>query len=156
MIKDDPYMLRVYVMGRYSDDNVMDVLKNIRKGIKTSIEVLMIGCAPYDPWLDFMHILLMNDEQLSNLHKEIMYKYSCAWLRASHCALLLPERIEDSVGVQEWEMPIVHERGIPIFTDLEELKRYAELSRRVHITSIDPEVTPCTSPEQCSETETAG
>lgn len=148
-------MLRVYVAGKYSDDNVLDVLNNIRKGIKISKDILLNGMAPFCPWLDYMYILMMTDGEVSALQKETMYNYSLEWLRASHVMFLLPERIDDSVGVQ-MEIADAERRGIPIFTDMQEMIHYAELSRRLHASDANPEVTPHTSPEQCSETETAG
>jgi len=124
-------MIRVYVAGKYSDDNVLDVLNNIRKGISVSKDILLLGMAPFCPWLDYMYILLMSDCEVSALQKDVFYQYSLEWLRAAHVMFLLPERTADSVGVQ-MEIAEAERRGIPIFTDIEELKKYARLSDSLH------------------------
>ena len=45
--------MRVYIAGKYSADNVLDVLGNIHDGIKASAEVLKYGMAPFCPFLDY-------------------------------------------------------------------------------------------------------
>ena len=42
--------MRVYVAGPYSADNVIDVLENIRKGQRASVEILLDGHDPFCPW----------------------------------------------------------------------------------------------------------
>ena len=63
--------------------------------------------------------------------KDVFYQYSLEWLRAAHVMFLLPERTADSVGVQ-MEIAEAERRGIPIFTDIEEMKKYARLSDSLH------------------------
>lgn len=122
-------MIRVYVAGKYSDNNVLDVLNNIRKGIQVSRRILLMGCAPFCPWLDYMYILTMSDGEMNGLRKEMLYKYSLEWLRAAHAMFLLPERIEDAHGVQD-ELAEAERLGIPVFTELDELRKYAKLVER--------------------------
>ena len=46
-------MKRIYVAGKYSADNVIDVLNNIHIGTKKCVEILKQGDAPFCPWLDY-------------------------------------------------------------------------------------------------------
>lgn len=45
-------MIKVYVAGPYSADNVIDVLKNIVRGEHMAATLFQLGYAPFCPWLD--------------------------------------------------------------------------------------------------------
>ena len=126
--------LCVYVAGKYSDTSIEAVLNNIRIGIATSRELLLAGYAPFCPWLDFQYIITMTNNEFDIWDKRIMYDYALAWLDKADCLFLLPARTEESVGVQ-MELARARERGIPIFTDIDELDYFRVKTERVHTTS---------------------
>ena len=111
---------RVYVAGSYSADNVIDVLANMRRGIRTSVAVLKAGFEPFCPWLDYHFQLQVDDDD--DLTVEDFYEYSMAWLEVSDALLVLPNS-ENSVGTQN-EIKRAKELGIPIFYHLDELRKY--------------------------------
>ena len=117
-------MIRVYVAGKYSDDNVLDVLGNISKGIKICKDLFLMGYAPFCPWLDHQYVLQMNNDERETLTVKMFHDYSLAWLDASDCMLVLPERIENSKGVQK-EIRRALERSIPVFYSLNDLEDWA-------------------------------
>lgn len=123
-------MIKVYVAGKYSDDTVLKVLNNIRKGINASRMLFTEGFAPFCPWFDFLYGITMSDEESLALRVEQYYEYSLAWLEVADCVFLLPERTENSVGVQG-ELTRARELGIPIFTDINELKNYMGKRRNI-------------------------
>lgn len=116
-------MLKVYVAGKYSDDNVLAVLNNIRKGIQLCKDLFMMGYAPFCPWLDHMYVLVMNGYDMENLSVANFHEYSMEWLKVSDCVLVIPDRIETSNGVQN-EIARAKELNIPIFYALCDLKSY--------------------------------
>lgn len=110
-------MIRVYVAGPYSSDNVIGVLDNIRNGMRAATELFLAGFAPFAPWFDFhFHLNLRDGETLS---VEDYYQYSLAWLEASHAMLVLPGW-ENSKGTLK-EIDRAHELGIPVFYNKENL-----------------------------------
>lgn len=113
-------MKRVYVAGRYSDDNVLGVLGNISRGIKLCTELFLMGFAPFCPWLDHQYVLQMDDEQRKTLSVAKFWNYSMAWLEVSDFVLVIPDRIETSKGVQA-ELAKAKELGIPIFYNVLDL-----------------------------------
>ena len=117
-------MIRVYIAGKYSDDSVLSVLGNIRKGMKAAKELLLRGFAPYCPWLDHQLVFQMTNEEADSLTVDLFYDYSIAWLEASDCMYLLREGIINSKGVaKEIEFAVAHH--IPIFTSMEDLDAWA-------------------------------
>lgn len=115
-------MRRVYVAGAYSADNVITVLNNMREGMRLSTEVLLAGFAPFSPWLDYHFNLMLRPGESLSVHD--YYEYSLAWLEASEAMILVPGW-ENSKGTQN-EIKRAHELGIPVFDNLDELKRYFE------------------------------
>lgn len=110
-------MKRVYVAGAYSADNVIQVLENMRVGMRVSTEVLLKGYAPFCPHLDYQFALMLREgEKLTVPH---YYAYSMAWLEASDVILLLPNS-ENSKGTQV-ELARANELGIPIVDSIEAL-----------------------------------
>lgn len=106
-------MIKVYIAGKYNSDNVIDVLKNIRKGIKMGAKLLKLGFAPFCPFLDFQF----------GFHEDISidnYKaFSIEWLRACDCVLML-DNWTRSEGAKE-EMRIAYRMGLLVFNSLDEL-----------------------------------
>jgi hypothetical protein len=99
--------MRVYIAGRYSDNNVIGVLNNIHDGIKASVEILKKGHAVFCPWLDYQFQFF--DKTLT---VEDYYRYSMAWLEVSQVVLVLPNS-ENSKGTQA-EIARAKELGIPV------------------------------------------
>jgi hypothetical protein len=44
-------MKRVYVAGSYNGPSVIDVLNNMRIGMRAGVDVLRAGFSPWVPWL---------------------------------------------------------------------------------------------------------
>ena len=109
-------MVKVYIAGPYSADNVMNVLHNIRKGIEMSYRVFAEGMAPFCPWLDYQYVLMDKERKLTI---QDFYDYSIAWLLVSDAMLVL-EGWQLSKGTLK-EIEIAKERGIPVFYDIESL-----------------------------------
>jgi hypothetical protein len=111
-------MKKVYVAGRYSGTNVIEILSNMRQGIKYSCEIMRMGFAPFVPWLDFQ--LGLHEKFDVETYKDV----SIEWLRASDCMFLVPKQ-ERSAGVKA-EIVIAEEMGIPIFTSMYDLIAWGE------------------------------
>ena len=60
--------LKVYIAGKYSDDNIIDCLKNIGRGEKVAAELFELGFAPYAPWHDKSFVI---DNPEGNYTKQI-------------------------------------------------------------------------------------
>ncbi len=108
---------RVYVAGAYSANNVIGVLDNMRRGMRASTEIILMGFAPFCPWFDYhFQLMLRNNERLS---VQDYYDYSIAWLEVSEAVLVLPNS-ENSVGTTK-EIQKAQELGIPIYYSKETL-----------------------------------
>jgi hypothetical protein len=124
IFKKEFMMIRVYVAGAYSGKNVLEILDNIRIGMRKGTEVLLAGFSPFVPWFDFhFQLMLKEDEKLTINH---YYEYSIAWLKVSDVMLVLPNS-ENSIGTQN-EIKIANEIGIPVYYNIEDIKtKYREL-----------------------------
>ena len=91
-------MKRVYVAGAYSADNVMDVLHNMRRGMRASTEVFLAGFAPFCPWLDYHYTLMLKEGERLTVND--YYECGLAWVEASDAVLVLPNS-DESVGTQK-------------------------------------------------------
>lgn len=104
-------MKRLYIAGPYSADNVIDVLDNMRRGMRTGTEALLQGWAPFVPWHDFhFQLMLRGDEALT---VDDYYRYSLAWLEVSDAMLVLPGW-ENSKGTLA-EIERAKKIGMPIY-----------------------------------------
>jgi hypothetical protein len=112
-------MKKIYISGPYSADNVMGVLRNIRKGIDASIEVFKAGFAPFCPWLDYHYVLADKENKLA---LEDFYNYSLAWLDASDAILMIGNWQKSKGCIKEYNFAKDHE--ILVFTSLESLIEY--------------------------------
>ena len=77
--------MRIYVAGRYSDDNILGCLSNIRRGIKICARLVKAGHTPYCPWLDFLFHFFEED-----LVEEDYYNYGLRWLEVCEEVWVLP------------------------------------------------------------------
>jgi len=109
---------RIYVAGAFNAGNVLDVLANMRRGMRQAVEVLLAGYSPFCPWLDYHFALMLKEGE--NLTIENFYNYSMAWLEVSDAILVILEGAEESVGTQG-EIKKAKELGIPICYSLGEL-----------------------------------
>lgn len=66
--------MRIYLAGKYSDDNVIEVLNNIRTGIKVAAQLLKSGNDVFCPWLDYQF------QFFEELTMEDYYRYSMSFL----------------------------------------------------------------------------
>ena len=112
-------MKKVYIAGAMSDPDCIEFLMNLNRGIRASKDLLLMGYAPYSPFIDFQFFLaLIGDEYITG---EMIKNYSLAWLEVSDAILVLPNH-HTSKGTQA-EITRAKELGIPIYYSLEELKR---------------------------------
>lgn len=112
-------MKRIYVAGKYSDDDVMSVFGNMRRGIALSVEVLKAGYAPFTPWLDY-HFCLEHPFDL-----QTMYEYSLAWLDVSDAVLVVEEGWAESRGTIK-EIDRAKNLHIPVYWSFDKLKQEVE------------------------------
>jgi len=115
-------MIKVYVAGAYSEDNVLGVLKNIGRGQSYAAALFQLGFAPFCPWHDKDFVIEHWNE---HFEVKMFYDYSIEWLKVSDCLLVVPNHF----GLKDWEhshgtqmeMNEAHDRGIPIFYSLSDL-----------------------------------
>ena len=111
-------MKRVYVAGKYSADNVIDVLTNIKTGIDYGALLLSMGYAVFCPFLDH-HFALSSWGKV--LTKEMYQDNSMAWVEVSDALFIMPHS-EKSHGVQA-EIARAKLLGIPVYYTIEALKK---------------------------------
>ena len=77
----------IFVSGRYSANNPIDMFDNMREGIRVSSKLLQLGFAPFCPWVDFHFHLVLKDREILTIQD--YYHYSIAWLKKSDAILML-------------------------------------------------------------------
>jgi hypothetical protein len=110
-------MKRIYVAGSYNGPNVIQVLDNMRIGMRASLDVLRSGFAPFCPWFDFHFQLMLGPGE--TLRIEDYYNYSIAWLKASDAIYVCNYR-EDSVGTKK-EIEVAEQMSIPVYYTMQDL-----------------------------------
>lgn len=110
-------MIRVYVAGAMSSDNILGVLGNISEGVKYGALLLKEGFAPFVPHLDVAFRLQQGKDY--NIPMEYYYNYTMEWLRVSQYVLVVPDW-EESVGTRK-EIEMAEKLGIPVYYNLEDL-----------------------------------
>ena len=110
-------MLKVYLAGPYSSDNILKGLENIRTGQRMATKLLLHGLSPFCPWLDHQLFLQLREGETISL--ETIQAHSMAWLRASDAVLVL-KGFEASRGTLA-EIAVAYERDIPVFYNLTDL-----------------------------------
>jgi hypothetical protein len=110
-------MKKIYIAGAYSADNIIDILDNIRKGIRMASILLRAGYAPFCPFVDFLYLLQLREGE--SLSVKIMQDYSMAWLEKCDAMILL-DNYDSSLGTLK-EINRADELDIPIFYNLETL-----------------------------------
>jgi hypothetical protein len=109
-------MKRIYIAGPYSANNVMDVLKNIREGIRISTEVMKMGYSPFCPFMDFHFVLADIGNELK---LEDFYRYSMDWLAVSD-AILMTGHWTESKGCVD-ELNFAKQNKIPVFYSISDI-----------------------------------
>lgn len=122
-------MIRVYVAGAYSADNVLSVLNNMRIGMRAAKDVLVAGMAPYCPWLDYQFYLLLRDDETISL--ENIYAYSTAWLEACEAVFVVPNPANVNSRGTQAELKRARDLHMPVFNDLQNLRAWAEEKQRI-------------------------
>ena len=107
-------MKRVYLAGKYSADNVLDVLKNIGRGEYYAAKLFMAGFAPFCPWHDRSYVMSNWDKEFTVL---MFYNYSLAWLEVSDYLVVL-SGYEISKGTLK-EIEKAKELNIPVYYDVD-------------------------------------
>lgn len=115
-------MIKVYVAGAYSDDNVLGVLKNIGRGEEIASQVFQLGFAPFTPWHDKSFVTTHWNNEFT---VPMFYNYCMEWLKVSDCVLVVPnvsglKNWEDSKGTLA-EIEVAKENDIPVFYSIDEL-----------------------------------
>jgi hypothetical protein len=116
-------MLRVYVVGKYRDPDVLKLFGNIRRGIVVSARLIQLGFAPFCPFLDFLYLLCLPNNYCGDIGVDKLQAQGMRWLEVSDCVYAIQEGIETSEGSQ-MEMKRAEELGIPIFNSLVDLWRW--------------------------------
>jgi hypothetical protein len=112
-------LIKVYVAGPYSADNILDVLKNIRTGISAATLLLQNGFAVFCPFVDFQYGLS------GSLPMEVYKNNSLEFLNSCDIILMLPGW-EQSKGAKE-ELRIAMFRNMRVFYDVETLLQWSEV-----------------------------
>jgi hypothetical protein len=107
--------MRVYVAGPYSANNVIEVLENIRRGQRASVEILLAGHEPFCPWLDYQFQFMLREGE--NLTVKDYYRYSMAWLEVSDAMVIL-DGWQNSKGTLA-EVDCAQKLGIQIYHGVE-------------------------------------
>ncbi len=110
-------MKKVYIAGPYSADNITDCLENMRNGMRMGAKVLLAGFAPWVPWHDFHHHLMLHNNESLSIND--YYNFSIEWLKVSDCILVIPGW-ENSKGTLA-EIEIANQLNIPIYYSLDEI-----------------------------------
>jgi len=121
-------MVRVYIVGQFSGNNqgggkgVIQVLENIRIGIRAGTELLLAGFAPFCAWLDHQYFFQLRDNE--HIDEGHIKAYSIEWLGQCQAVLLL-NGWWYSPGAQI-EVSKAKEWGIPTFNSIEEIIEWRE------------------------------
>ncbi|NET30679.1 MAG: DUF1937 family protein [Cyanothece sp. SIO1E1] len=118
-------MIKVYVAGAYSDDNVLGVLKNIGRGQRFSAQLFRRGYAPFCPWHDKSYVI---DGYMDDFSVQQFYDYSMTWLKCCDCLLTVP----NIPGLKNWEqskgtlkeIEVAESLNIPVFYTIEDMESW--------------------------------
>jgi len=119
--KRDTKKIKVYVAGPMSG-NELDYLKNIRRGIRASVELLLKGFVPFSPFIDYPFFLALREGE--EITAKQIKSYSLEWLEVCDAVLVL-EGYEYSEGTQA-EIARAVELDIPVFYSMEDLIEWYE------------------------------
>jgi hypothetical protein len=106
--------MKIYIAGKYSSDNIIQALKNIREGIKVGAKLIKMGHSPFCPWLDHQFFFY------EDITLEEIRNYSLTWLSSCDTMLVLPNS-ENSKGTQQ-EVIEATKLGIKIIYNIEDIQ----------------------------------
>ena len=109
-------MIKVYVAGKYSANNVVSVLKNIGRGRKAAAKLFALGYAPFCPWHDADFIIQQPDVMLPLTS---FYDYCIEWLAVNDVMLVI-SGADSATGVMN-EIKYCSLHNIPVVYSLAEL-----------------------------------
>jgi hypothetical protein len=115
-------MIFVCILGPYTAKDVLSVAENCRRGHEMAIELLRLGFAVHDPWLD-LHWALIADLPLS-VFKENTIEH----LKRSDVAILT-RGWRESKGVTI-ELEIAADHNVPVFDNIEQLEEWRKLHEK--------------------------
>lgn len=110
-------MKRIYVAGSYDAGDVITALGNIKRGIRLGTELLLMGYAPFVPWLD--HQLFLQLQEDEHIDYAVIRLYSLAWLPVCEAMVVLPGSGVSKGTIEEIEF--AKSNDIPVFLSKEEL-----------------------------------
>jgi len=101
----------IYVAGAYSDNDVIPILDNMRRGMQWCYKIVKAGpFAPWCPWMDYHYSLI------GPMTKTEYYEIGLAWLRKSEGIYVIPDW-EDSVGTRA-EIDEAKYLAMPVMFDM--------------------------------------
>ena len=112
-------MIKVYVAGAYSANNVIDVLQNIGRGEEYAARLFAIGFAPFCPWHDKSYAMILHGFKFT---VKDFQDFSIAWLKVSDCVFLVPGW-EESEGTTK-EIELAEQLNIPVFKSTKKLLHF--------------------------------
>ena len=117
-------MRRIYVAGAITPTGpghpVIEFLNNQRRGIRTAVDLLLRGYAPYCPFLDNLYWLTLREGE--EIPPSTIYEVSLAMLEMCDALLLVPGW-ERSEGTRN-ELERARQLDIPIFHNQQALDAY--------------------------------
>jgi hypothetical protein len=121
--------VKVYIAGPYtphSTNGAVEMLGNIRQGIRMSLDLIHLGFAPFCPWLDFLYWVSCPEEKV--LTYEQIINLSLVYVEGNEAVLMLP-RWESSAGAQK-ERQHALDLDIPVFYSVEELCEHFKVDKK--------------------------
>ena len=114
--------MRIYLAGKYDDDNIVKCLSNIRKGINMAAYLIGKGYNVYCPFLDYSLAFTLHGDRLS---KEMYQRNSMAFVDVCDAVLVL-SGWEASGGARR-EIERAKRLSIPVYYSYDELKRVHDI-----------------------------
>lgn len=123
-------MIRVYVAGamqaKPDEHRVLGFLRNLGKGIRATVEVLLEGYAVFCPFVDFHYwMFLWPDEEIT---EDMIKAQSMAWLEVCDAVIVVPDS-DHSKGTQA-EIKKAQALNIPVFYRIEDLNEWRDFYER--------------------------
>lgn len=115
-----PMPAKVYIAGPYTPTQgggAIEMLANMRHGIRAAVDLIHLGFAPFCPWLDFMYWLACPEEKA--LTYDEIIKLSLVFVEGNHAVLMLPGWETSRGAMKERHHAI--QCKIPVFYSVNEL-----------------------------------